>query len=139
MKLRSIWGIRVKELRTILELVRILARERPNIVHQVGLKPVIYGSIAAMFCPPDVVVNALAGLGYVFTTHHNPHLRMVRAVMRRMLQLCLHPKNHWLLVQNDDDAAAFMVGCKIAPDHITLIRGSGVNVDRYVPVPEAGR
>ncbi len=29
-----------------------------------------------------------------------------------------------------------MVGCKIAPDHFTVIRGSGFNVDRYVPVPE---
>ena len=124
-----------KELRTIFELVRILARERPNILHQVGLKPVIYGSIAAMICPPDVVVNALAGMGYVFTASHL-RVRMVRAVMRRMLQLCLRRKNHWLLVQNDDDAAAFMVGCKIAPDHITVIRGSGINVDRYVPVPE---
>ncbi|MCH8111276.1 MAG: glycosyltransferase family 4 protein [Proteobacteria bacterium] len=124
-----------KELRTIFELVRILAKERPNILHQVGLKPVIYGSIAAMICPPDVVVNALAGMGYVFTASHL-RVRMVRAVMRRMLQLCLRPKNHRLLVQNDEDAAAFMVGCKIAPDHITVIRGSGVNVDRYVPVPE---
>ena len=125
-----------KELRTIFELVKILARERPNIVHQVGLKPVIYGSIAAMFCPPDVVVNALAGLGYVFTTSHHPHLRMVRVVMRRMLELCMRRRNHWLLVQNDDDGAAFTVGCKIDPDHITVIPGSGVNVDHYVPVPE---
>ena len=125
-----------KELRTIFELVRILAQERPNILHQVGLKPVIYGSIAAMFCPPDVVVNALAGLGYVFTAHHRPHLRMVRLVMRRMLELCIRHRNHWLLVQNDDDGAAFMVGCKIDPDHITVIRGSGVNVDRCVAVPE---
>ena len=125
-----------KELRTIFELVRILAQERPNIVHQVGLKPVIYGSIAAMFCPPDVVVNALAGMGYVFTGSHYPHLRMVRAVIRTMLYVCMRPTNRRLLAQNDEDAAAFMVGGKIDPDRVTVIRGSGVNVDHYVPVPE---
>ena len=31
------------ELRSIVELVGILRRERPDIIHNVGLKPVIYG------------------------------------------------------------------------------------------------
>ena len=56
------------ELATIYELISIFAREKPDIVHQVGLKPVIYGSLAAMVTRTGLVVNALAGLGYIFTS-----------------------------------------------------------------------
>ncbi len=54
------------ELPAIFELIKILLRERPDILHQVGLKPVIYGSIAAILARPKVVINGLAARALKF-------------------------------------------------------------------------
>jgi Glycosyl transferase 4-like len=53
------------EFRTILQLRRLYRAERPDIVHHVALKPILYGSIAALGMKQIQVINALAGLGYL--------------------------------------------------------------------------
>jgi UDP-N-acetylglucosamine:LPS N-acetylglucosamine transferase len=55
----------LNELRAIRELRQIYKTEQPDIVHHVGLKPVLYGSIAALGRNGMRVINALTGLGYL--------------------------------------------------------------------------
>ena len=124
-----------KEIPTIADLISLLARERPDILHQVGLKPVIYGSFAASFAPPKAVVNALAGMGYIFTSGR-PLIRLARAVIKLALRLGLRRRRHWLIVQNDDDATALVSGGLIARDRLAIIAGSGVDLERFAPMPE---
>src|SRR5262249_50319610 len=57
-----------RDFRTIYELRRIYESEKPDIVHHVGLKPVLYGSIAALGIKNVRIINALAGLGYLATS-----------------------------------------------------------------------
>ena len=56
----------IREALSVVEIIRIYRREKPDIVHQVAVKPVLYGSWAARVAGVPCVVNALAGLGYVF-------------------------------------------------------------------------
>lgn len=123
------------ELLTIFELFNVLRRERPDILHQVGLKPVIYGSIAAMLAPPKAVVNALAGMGYIFTSGRF-RVKVARFLIRFVLRFCLRHRNHFLIVQNDHDASSLIDSGLIRSEQITVIRGSGVNPDEYLPMPE---
>ena len=55
-----------KEILSIFEIVKIYHREKPDIVHHVAVKPVLYGSWAARIAGIPAVVNALAGLGFIF-------------------------------------------------------------------------
>src|SRR6185436_1055950 len=57
-----------KELWTLARLVRIYRSERPDVVHHVGIKQVLYGSVAARLAGKPYVVNALAGMGWVFSS-----------------------------------------------------------------------
>src|SRR5204862_2139439 len=57
----------VRELLSIFELVRLYRRTRPDVVHHVALKPILYGSVAARLSRVPAVVNGFAGLGYIFT------------------------------------------------------------------------
>ena len=41
---------------------------KPDIVHNVGSKPIIYGSIAAKFLNIKSVINAPIGMGFVFSS-----------------------------------------------------------------------
>ncbi len=128
---RALW----KEIPSFLELVPLLKRERPHILHQVGLKPVIYGSIASIIVRPRVVVNALAGLGYIFTSGRL-HIRLVRMIAKVVLKGLLRQPRSWLIVQNNDDATSMIAGGLISRDRIAIIKGSGVDIDHFAPTPE---
>ncbi len=55
------------QIRSLLEIYSVYKRYKPDIVHQVALKPVIFGSWIANICGVPRVINALPGLGYLFT------------------------------------------------------------------------
>ena len=119
--------------RALLALYRILKRERPDILHNVALKPVLYGSLAARLAGISHVVNALAGLGHIFADRQRAgRLRgFVQLAFRRLL------KGHGrVIVQNPDDLRLLRESGAIAPEQATLIRGSGVDLERLRPAPE---
>lgn len=125
----------VSEIRSVFDLIRIFRRERPDIVHNVGLKPVIYGSLAGLVTRTAPVVNTLAGMGYVFSSGHFT-IRVVRFAIKLMLKLCLSARKHWLVVQNSADAGV-LTGSRLASKNRTaIIPGFGVDVERFRPGPE---
>ena len=120
------------ELRLLFDLVRIYRRECPDIVHQVALKPVIYGSIAARISRVPAVVNALAGMGHLFISKHW-RVRLFRPFVEFAYRQLLNHANYRVILQNPDDQD-FLVKRGIVEQHcITLIRGSGVDTHTYVP------
>ena len=56
------------EIKVIWHVYRYYKNYKPDIVHNVALKPVIYGTIAAKLAGVPVVVNAFAGLGWLFSS-----------------------------------------------------------------------
>ena len=56
----------IHEARTICDLFRLYRSIKPNIVHHVTIKPILYGGIAARLARVPAVVNAVTGLGYLF-------------------------------------------------------------------------
>lgn len=125
----------IAELRTLFQIIGIYRRERPDIVHQVALKPVIYGSLAAMAAGRPIVINALAGMGHVFTAGHLA-VRLMRGFVRGLFRFCLRGGKTWLILQNEDDAGTFVKEGFVAPERLSLIRGSGVDPEQFHPTPE---
>lgn len=106
---------------------------KPALVHNVALQPTIVGSLAAEGLP-CVRLNALAGLGFSFTSA-TLKARLLRPVLRVLLKRVLGHGQAAVLVQNPDDRAAVR-GLGVAPDKIFVIPGSGVETNRLVPLPE---
>jgi glycosyltransferase involved in cell wall biosynthesis len=80
----------------------------------------------------------VAGMGYVFT-NTDWRARILRPLVRRLIGFVVHGRCARLVVQNQDDLAAFSAA-RLAPcDHIKLIRSSGVDVSRFQPQPIARR
>jgi len=120
---------------TVAEIRRLYRRLRPDIVHHVAFAPAVIGSIAA-FGLPIGQLNALAGLGFVFTSN-TTKARLLRPFARRLLSFLFARPRTVVLVQNPDDKA-LMKQLGLAENSITLIRGSGVDVDQLTPLPEPG-
>jgi len=61
-------GMNVREeLKTLLFLLRLYRTHKPDIVHHVGLKNILWGGLAAKVVHIRRVVNAVSGLGVLFS------------------------------------------------------------------------
>jgi glycosyltransferase involved in cell wall biosynthesis len=122
------------ELAALWELCRLYRAERPALAHHVAMKPVIYGTLAALGAGTPRVVNAIAGLGFVFSSS-SLKARLLRPVIRLAYRFVLNRRRVRVLVQNTDDARA-VAGLGVEPSRVTTIPGSGVDVERFRPGPE---
>lgn len=125
----------LEELAALFGLYRIFRRERPDIVHAVGLKPVLYGAVAARFAGIPHFVSALAGMGYIFMAA-SWRVRLIRRFLIVWLRLILTRPNAWLILQNDDDAEMLTKGGVVPADHVRMIRSSGVDLSHFHAMPE---
>lgn len=117
----------IQELYTLVRLVRLYRRERPHVVHHVALKPVLYGSIAARLARVPHVINALAGMGWLFTSNVGLALWLkppIRWMLKRLLRRGI------VLLQNPDDAR-LLVQSGVSESRIRQIAGSGVDLQRF--------
>jgi glycosyltransferase involved in cell wall biosynthesis len=119
----------------VFEIAALYRRERPDIVHHVSQKPIILGSVAARSVGVRHVVNAFTGLGFLFVTD-SPRTRTVRAILLPVLRAVTGGDGVRFLVENPDDAAILSRRGVGSGDRIQLIRGSGVDLDRYAALPE---
>ena len=125
----------LREIFSILEVIRIYRREKPHIVQHVAIKPVLYGSWAARIAGIPGVVNALAGLGFIFVAQG-----LKTSVLRRFVvfayRLAFSAKNTIGIFQNPEDLKMFVDAGVIKSEKAVLIRGSGVDTSRFIPLPE---
>lgn len=128
-------GNAIGEMRFWLRLLRLYRKERPVAVHHVALKPVVYGSLAAMIARVPVVVNAIAGLGYVFT-NRNGSARILRPLLGIALRFVLNRRGSWAILQNPDDQALLSREAGLDPARVVMIRGAGVDLEEFEVTPE---
>jgi glycosyltransferase involved in cell wall biosynthesis len=121
------------EISTIVRLVRLYLREKPDLIHQFTVKCVLYGSLACRMLGIRAVVNSVTGLGYVFMEGKEAR-RWLRGILMLFYRLVL--RRTWVIFQNPDDRAIFLENRLVDPRRVALIRGSGVDNQRFVPKPE---
>lgn len=125
----------LRELALVWHLLRLFKRERPALVHGFTIKCAVYGSLAARAAGVPARVNAVAGMGYVFTSA-DLKARLLRAPVRALLRLALGGQGARLILQNPDDVALFQAAGLVAADQVRLIPGSGVDLQRFLPALE---
>jgi glycosyltransferase involved in cell wall biosynthesis len=125
--------------RAIAAITRLYRAERPDIVHHVALKPVLFGGLArrlafAGSADAPASVASVMGLGSGFTAM-TAAARLRRPPLGLALRLAAGGGRGSVVAQNPEDGAA-LVGLGIDPRRIALIRGSGVDISHFVPLPE---
>jgi glycosyltransferase involved in cell wall biosynthesis len=116
-------------------LRRLYRDLRPAIVHHVALKPVVYGSLAAQAAAVPCVVNALAGLGFLFTSA-SLKARTLRPILNIALRRVLNREGTRTIVQNPDDRRMLISKGIARSEHMLLLKGVGADLKRFRPLPE---
>ena len=134
----SRWGTHVlQDANTIWSLFRLYKKLKPQIIHHVTIKPVLYGSLAARWAKVPSVVNAVPGLGHVFVAQ-GIKARILRELVKGAYRLFLRHRRLKVIFQNPDDMHLFVDSGIVAGGNALLIKGAGVDTDYYhsTPLPE---
>lgn len=122
----------LRELQLLRWLTKFMRAQQIDVVHGFTIKCAVYGSLAARWAGVPARVNAVAGMGYVFTSNDAKAL-ILRPVVRSLLRLALGGKGARLILQNPDDVRLFQQAGLVDDTTIRLIPGSGVDCSRFAP------
>lgn len=128
----------ITELATIWALYKIFKQVKPDLVHLVTIKPVLYGGIAARLARVKAVVYAISGMGFLFTKERGK-FDLVNLITRQLYRIALAHSNSRVIVQNTTDKALLQEMTALRDKQLVLIRGSGADLNRYQYVPEPAK
>ncbi|HED15552.1 MAG TPA: glycosyltransferase family 1 protein [Gammaproteobacteria bacterium] len=124
-----------QELRSLYSLYTLYKELKPDLIHHITIKPVLYGSIAARLAKVPAIVNAIPGLGHVFT-----ETGFVAAIRKKIViivyRAALKHKNMEVIFQNTENYNFFIGKRLVNKTNAVVIKGSGVDVNEYYPEPE---
>jgi len=122
--LRTIWAIRC----AYMEI-------QPDVIWQIGLKPLMLGTVAAKLAGVHRIVNAPVGMGFVFSSNRLK-ARLARAPVKFALKRLLNPQGSKVVFENPDDLDEMRNWRAVRSQDAILIRGAGVNLKVYTSVDE---
>lgn len=119
-------------LRTVAAMRRVLAQERPDIVHAIALRSIVLGGLAARLAGIGRRVYALTGLGFL-GARRDAAARAARAGLRLVIRGALESRGTHYLFENDDDPR--LVGLDLHAPNVTIVGGAGVDPEDYPVAP----
>lgn len=140
-----------EELKTLNFLRKLYKKEKPDVVHHVGMKTILWGTLAAKFANVNGVVNAISGLGGFFAEDNKG---LMAKLMPKVLKFSHNLGKHKVggerlevrdrllcIFQNDDDWGLYVKHGIIKHEQGRFIKGSGVSLDDfcYTPEPAEGK
>ncbi|RCW53384.1 glycosyltransferase family 4 protein [Halanaerobium sp. ST460_2HS_T2] len=123
----------LKDLKTLVELFKIIKKEKPEKIFAYQAKTVIYGSIAARINGIKDVYSLIAGLGSIFRGEGLKN-RLIKTIMKFEYKLASN-FNKKLFFQNNDDRNLFIKEGIVDKENTVIINGSGVNTNEFKPKP----
>ena len=114
-----------KEIITIKKIHSLLKREKPEIIHNITIKPILYSSLASrLIKTPSQIINSVTGLGYAFTGQNNPFLK---ALIKKMLYYFIPKKRVHYVFLNKADFSVYQNLGLLTSSNYTFVKGSGVD------------
>ena len=122
----------IMEIKAIFSLIKIILVFKPNIIHAVAQKPVIYSGLARKFYFKTSFIGTLGGVGFVFTSK-NIRAAILRPLLKLLLKSALVGKRTRLILQNKDNINTIEKINVINPKYIRLVKGAGVETEKFLP------
>lgn len=113
----------VSDLKFLIELVKLLKKLEPDIIHNITIKPILYGSLAVKLVNGNIkIINSVTGLGYAITNNHF----FIKSIMQILIRFFVSNKSHFLFLNKHDKEFYQSLG-KALKNNFTMISGSGVD------------
>ena len=125
------------EVKSFISLYRMVYECRPDLIHLITIKPILYGGLIARVLKVPAVVSAVAGLGFLSKYNRSMRARVIRTLAYPLLYLALMHRNQRLIFQNSSDLDVLKDLLNIEEARINLIPGSGIDLStaKYTEEP----
>lgn len=124
----------IAELRSALSLAMILYRLKPDVLHAVTIKPVLYCGMLAHILRPQQFVCSISGLGSVFSSDSS-RIRVIKFFVAGLYRIALHHARLSVIFQNETDRDILQQIAKLLRVQTLLVSGSGVDLNLYAVIP----
>jgi len=119
-----------RDLKMCWDLYRIFRTEKPDIVHNMTIKPNVFGSLAARLAGVPKIVSLVCGAGCGFGEGGGWKNALTRFFVRRLYKIS-GPVNSRMYFLNADDRELFTRFGIVAPNKAVLVRSEGVNLEEF--------
>lgn len=121
----------LRDLKLFVDYLRILRREKPDVVLAYTVKPNVYASIAAHLLRIPVI-NNIAGLGAVFIRHS-----ILTSLVKGLYAIAL--SRSWMVFfQNEEDRSQFVTDGLVRNERTGILPGSGIDLGKFSFIPSSG-
>lgn len=120
---------------TVKELKAAFRAFRPDVVSGYTPKAAIYSAIAGRAAGVTRRVPMITGLGYAFLKSSNPKIVAVRQVTKMLYRRAFRAATGAIFQNNDDLAALTQLNLLPAGLPITVVGGSGIDIDQFAATP----
>lgn len=124
----------IGDLRSAARLGRQLRRIQPDLLHSFTLKSILIGTLAARISGTPRIVNAVTGLGSMFSSSPSRY-SIPRFLLTRFLRWTFRDPRLLTIFQHEDDFSRLSA----SPRHrarCRFIPGSGVDTGHFRPAPQ---
>lgn len=124
----------IGELKALWAIASTVRRTRPDVVHSVTIKPVLYGTLATRLLTRDArIINAVSGFGY--TVEGSGH-RLLSSMVTMAYRVLFRSRRVAMIVQNEGAREWLLRNRCTTSERIHVIEGAGVDCNRFAPPPE---
>jgi len=117
----------ILDLKLINHLTGLINKIKPDIIHNITIKPILFGSFAVKIINPNIkIINSVTGLGYAITNNHF----FIKSIMQILIRLFVSKKSHFLFLNKHDKTFYHKLG-KGLNQNFTMINGSGVDQNEF--------
>ncbi|RCW73917.1 glycosyltransferase involved in cell wall biosynthesis [Pseudorhodoferax soli] len=124
------------ELQNLMRVFGLVRSLSPDVLHLVTIKPIIMGGLSARLLATRAVVMSVSGLGFVFSSNAR-FAAAVRPLVLWLYRACFNREKLRVIFQNRTDQDTICAATGLPIRKCVLIRGSGVDLDRFAPAPRA--
>lgn len=118
------------ELKSAYAIYQLLKQVKPDIVHLMTIKPILYGGLAARLARVPAVVVGVTGLGFVFISNKT-HVKLLRYLVVQFYKLAFNHKNIFVTFENESDKAYFLQEKLVNESQVSVVNGAGVDLDVF--------
>ena len=122
----------LNHIRTIFQISSVFKLFKPDLIHAVAIKPLIFSSLVSKYQGLESRVFALGGLGFIFSSD-KILARSLRPFVVLFLKFCLLGGKTRLIMQNKDDCKKVWDLKLINENKTRLIEGAGVDTELFIP------
>ena len=122
----------ILEIITLLHLLFIYLKYKPNLVHHFTIKPCIYGGIVARLIGIKNKINHITGLGPSFYSNRKK-IKYINKILKPFYKYAFNDdKNNLInIFHNNSDKSTFIQKSIAKACQTKTIQGSGVNINHY--------